>query len=108
MSLKTMKEKQQKRLELDALPNEMDAQPMSWVEDKDKKGDQCLFVTFSSAEGEFIQKYTPYHYADLVAAFDKLELDGWEEPINKGLILHLKKKNYAMGFARYLPTAIAS
>ena len=108
MSLRTMKDKQQERLELDALPNEIDAQPTKWLEQKDKKGDQCLFVTFDSAQGEFVQKYTPYHYADLVKSFENLGLDGWEEPVNKKIVLHLKKKNYAMGFARYLPVSVVS
>ena len=108
MSLKTMKEKQQDRLELDALPNEIDAQPIKWMVEKDKKGKECLFVTLSTPQGDFTQKYSPYHYKDLVDAFDKLGLDGWEEPVNKGLVLHLKKKNYAMGYARYIPVSVAS
>ena len=106
MSLKELKAKEQKRLELDELPEEIDVKIIKWVEEKDKRGDLCLFVNMNSAKGDFTQKYTPYHYSELVKAFEKLDMDGWEEAVNKGIVLHMKRKTFAMGNARYIPQSI--
>lgn len=108
MSLKYMEDCRTKRIDLDTLPDALEAIPTSVKEAVDENKRMCLYVDFIYGDSVFIQKYSPYHYEALIKAFREIKVDGWEDAIKRGLKLDLKKKHFGMGFARFIPVAIAN
>jgi hypothetical protein len=107
VNLKYLEDNQSKRIDLDALPDELDAIPTSDKVEKDEQKRDCLYVEFNYGDSTFTQKYSPYHFSELAKAFNSLKLDGFEEVIKKGLKLHMKKKHFGMGFARFIPVSLS-
>jgi hypothetical protein len=106
MNLKYLEDNQSKRIDLDALPDELEAIPTSEKVEKDDQKRDCLYVEFAYGDSNFTQKYSPYHFTDLAKSFREIKVDGYEEAITKGLKLKMKKKHFGMGFARFLPVGV--
>jgi len=106
MTLKYLEDNQSKRIDLDTLPEQLEAIPISVKEGADENKRDCLYVEFAYGDSNFTQKYSPYHYVALIEAFKTIKVDGWEDAVNQGMKLRLKKKHFGMGFARFIPVAV--
>jgi hypothetical protein len=106
LNIKELEANASKRIDLDALPQELEAIPTEQKVEKDKNKQDCLYVEFAYGDSSFTQKYSPYHFNALVDAFKAIKVDGFDQAIKEGLKLKMRKKSFAMGFARFLPIEV--
>jgi hypothetical protein len=109
MNIKDLEENASKRVDLDALPQELEAIPISQKVELDtgsKNPQECLYVDFAYGDAGFTQKYSPYHFTALADAFKLIKIDGFDEAIKNGLKLKMRKKGFAMGYARFVPVEV--
>jgi len=102
MSLKELREKGRKRLELDQLPAELVATLTNWRFDKDSRGRECLFIDLEDKDGNTVtQKYTSLHITDFADAIEQLGFDHLDKA--KGKTFIWKLKTYRIGNPRLIP-----
>jgi hypothetical protein len=106
LNIKQLEENASKRIDLDTLPETLEAIPTAQKVEKDENKRDCLYVEFAYGDSAFTQKYSPYHFKALADAFREVKVDGFDEAIKQGLKLKMKKKHFAMGFARFLPVEV--
>jgi hypothetical protein len=108
MNIKELEAQASKRIDLDALPQELEAIPISQRIEKDtgKTPKDCLYVDFAYGDSGFTQKYSPYHYTALADAFKAIKVDGFDQAIKEGLKLRMRKKSFNTGFARFMPVEV--
>ena len=102
MSVKELRMRGRKRLDLDQLPTELIATLVDWRFDKDTRGRECLFVDLEDENGNTItQKYTNLHITDLADAIEQLGFDHLDK--TKGKKFLWKLKAYRIGNPRLIP-----
>jgi hypothetical protein len=89
------------RMDLDKAPLEMEATVSKTEFKADKQGKNCLYVTLITKGGQsVIQKYTPYHYKELIGAMKE---SGIEELADVKKPITWRLKPFAKGWPRYVP-----
>jgi hypothetical protein len=89
------------RINLDKAPNEIEATVGKTEFKNDKTGKNCLYVTLVMKTGQtVIQKYTPYHYKELLTAMNECSIEELSE-VKKPILWRLKP--FAKGWPRYVP-----
>ena len=107
MSLKELKGKAEDRLDLDKLPESIEAMLVSYVWQSDKTGRMTYFCNFVDRKGQkFTQKYSPYHLDAFVKACEAMGADGFKQ-LEGSWILY-QQHGFNMGFPRYVPVEVAA
>ena len=103
MSLKNIQQKKSDRIDLNDLPERVEAQCLGAVWKEDNNGRECLYLTWQTKDDkEFTQKYTPMHLNLLEQRMTEADI----KDLTKAGFIALRRHDFKIGFPRMMPEGI--
>jgi len=102
VDIQKLEESAVKRVELDELPDEFQAEIINEELKADSRGREGVFLTIQMEDGaQFKQKYTQNHFPAVIEALKKLGFKDTADLVGKKF--KFKKVKFSIGRERWLP-----